>query len=131
VTSPLENLSGPGRSLKKEPPDAKEFAGLRRSAIARLTDSAKSSNSLESRFDLAYNAAHALCLAALLGGTKLTSGGPISREIDRYSLDFAMERVCGGDISINAGFFSEFRRCFLQPLQIFPQTLTLGGIALE
>ena len=44
----------------------KEFAGLRRSALARLTDSAKNSNSLESRFfDLAYNAAHALCLAAL------------------------------------------------------------------
>ena len=33
--------------------------------MARLTDSAKASNSLESRFDLAYNAAHALCLAAL------------------------------------------------------------------
>jgi hypothetical protein len=30
-----------------------------------LTDSTKNSNSLESRFDLAYNAAHALCLAAL------------------------------------------------------------------
>ncbi len=26
--SPLENLSGPGRPLQKEPPDAKEFAGL-------------------------------------------------------------------------------------------------------
>jgi hypothetical protein len=33
--------------------------------LARLSDAAKSSNSLESRFDLAYNAAHALCLAAL------------------------------------------------------------------
>jgi hypothetical protein len=65
VASPLENLSGPGGPLQKEAPDAKEFAGLRRSALARLTDSAKSSNSLESRFDLAYNAAHALCLAAL------------------------------------------------------------------
>jgi len=65
VASPLENLSGPGRPLQKEPPDAKEFAGLKRSALARLTDSAKNSNSLESRFDLAYNAAHALCLAAL------------------------------------------------------------------
>jgi len=64
VASPLENLSGPGRPLQKEPPDAKEFAGLKRSALARLTDSAKNSNSLESRFDLAYNAAHALCLAA-------------------------------------------------------------------
>jgi hypothetical protein len=65
VTSPLENLSGPGRPLQNESPDTREFAGLRRSAIARLTDSAKSSNSLESRFDLAYNAAHALCLAAV------------------------------------------------------------------
>jgi ABC-type oligopeptide transport system substrate-binding subunit len=64
VASSLENLSGPGKSLQKEPPDAKEFAGLKRSALARLTDSAKNSNSLESRFDLAYNAAHALCLAA-------------------------------------------------------------------
>ena len=62
MASPLENLSGPGRALQKEAPDAKEFAGLRRSALARLTDSAKDSNSLESRFDLAYNAAHALCL---------------------------------------------------------------------
>jgi hypothetical protein len=65
VASPLENLTGPGRPLQKEPPDAKEFAGLKRSALARLTDSEKNSNSLESRFDLAYNAAHALCLAAL------------------------------------------------------------------
>ena len=31
----------------------------------RLTDAKKEVNSLESRFDLAYNAAHALCLAAL------------------------------------------------------------------
>jgi hypothetical protein len=65
LASPLENLSGAGKPLRKEPPDAKEFSGLKRSAVARLTDSAKNSNSLESRFDLAYNAAHALCLAAL------------------------------------------------------------------
>ena len=30
MASPLENLSGPGKSLQKEPPDAKEFAGLKR-----------------------------------------------------------------------------------------------------
>ena len=65
MASPLENLSGPGKPLRREPPDAKEFARLKRSALARLSDAAKSSNSLESRFDLAYNAAHALCLAAL------------------------------------------------------------------
>ena len=65
VTSPFETLSGPGKPLKAEPPDAKEFAGLKRSAQARLQDALNRSLSLESRFDLAYNAAHALCLAAL------------------------------------------------------------------
>jgi hypothetical protein len=65
VTSPLENLSGPGQSLRKEAPDAKEFVGLQRSGLRRLADVEKPANSLESRFDLAYNAAHALCLAAL------------------------------------------------------------------
>src|SRR5687767_836860 len=33
--------------------------------MARLTDGENDANSLESRFDLAYGAAHALCLAAL------------------------------------------------------------------
>ena len=36
-----------------------------RSGDRRLNDARKTSLSLESRFDLAYNAAHALCLAAL------------------------------------------------------------------
>lgn len=65
MTSPLENLPGPGKMLKAEPPDAAEFAGLKRSAHARLKDAANASLSLEGRFDPAYNAAHALCLAAL------------------------------------------------------------------
>lgn len=65
MTSPFENLSGPGKALKAEPPDALEFAGLKRSAQARLKDALSGSLALESRFDLAYNAAHALCLAAL------------------------------------------------------------------
>ena len=65
MPSPLENLSGPGQPLRAEAPDAAEFAGLQRSGLTRLADAEKVSNSLESRFDLAYNAAHALCLAAL------------------------------------------------------------------
>ena len=65
MTSPLENLCGPGQPLRKEAPDAKELAGLERSGLRRLADAEKQSNSLESRFDLAYHAAHALCLAAL------------------------------------------------------------------
>lgn len=65
MTSPFDNLTGPGKPLKAEPPDAKEFAGLKRSGHARLQDALNTSLSLEGRFDLAYNAAHALCLAAL------------------------------------------------------------------
>lgn len=63
--SPLENLSGPGKPLKAEAFDAQEFAGLMRTAQARLADATNPDLALESRFDLAYNAAHALCLAAL------------------------------------------------------------------
>jgi hypothetical protein len=65
MTSPFENLTGFGKPLKAEPPDAKEFAGLCRSGLARLKDAANEGLSLEGRFDLAYNAAHAFCLAAL------------------------------------------------------------------
>jgi hypothetical protein len=65
MTSPLDRLAGPGKPLTPEPPDAKEFAGLKRSGRARLKDAGNASNSLEGRFDLVRNAAHALCLAAL------------------------------------------------------------------
>jgi hypothetical protein len=65
MTSAFENLCGPGKPLKAEPPDAKEFAGLLRSGAARLRDAGMPALAVESRFDLAYNAAHALCLAAL------------------------------------------------------------------
>lgn len=63
--SPLDRLAGPGNVLSKEAPDAKEFAGLMRSGLARLRDAENTALSLDSRFDLAYSAAHALCLAAL------------------------------------------------------------------
>jgi hypothetical protein len=65
MTSSLDRLTGTGKPLSAEPPDAKESAGLKRSGLARLKDASNGVNSLESRFDLAYNAAHALCLAAL------------------------------------------------------------------
>src|SRR5690242_14710938 len=65
MSSGLDGLSGPGGPLQKEAPDAEEFAGLLRSGETRLTDAQREENALESRFDLAYNAAHSLCLAAL------------------------------------------------------------------
>ena len=65
MTSAFENLAGPGKPLRAEPPDSKEFVGLQRMGMARLQDAQKTGLALESQFDLAYNAAHALCLAAL------------------------------------------------------------------
>jgi len=63
VNSQLERLVG--TVLSAEPPDANEFAGLKESGLARLKDAGNTGISLVGRFDLAYNAAHALCLAAL------------------------------------------------------------------
>jgi hypothetical protein len=65
MTSALERLAGPEKPLTAEPADAKEFLKLKGAALARLKDAANPTISLESRFDLAYNAAHGLCLAAL------------------------------------------------------------------
>src|SRR5688572_12205389 len=65
MPSAFENLCGPGKPLRPEPPDAAELAGLLRSGLARLTDAGNAALALESRFDLAYNAAHALSFAAL------------------------------------------------------------------
>lgn len=65
TVSPLDNLSGANRPLTPEPPDAREFFGLVRAATVRLRDAGAPGIGLESRFDLAYNAAHGLCLAAL------------------------------------------------------------------
>lgn len=65
MNSLLDKLVGPGKPLVAEAPDPVETAGLIRSGRARLTDAANAALSLESRFDLAYNAAHAFCLAAL------------------------------------------------------------------
>jgi hypothetical protein len=65
MTSPeLENLVRLGQ-LKREPCSEREFDALVKSGTARLTDAANPDLSVESRFDLAYNAAHALALAAL------------------------------------------------------------------
>jgi hypothetical protein len=60
----LERLVG-ARGLKRESPSRIEYDGLVQSGKARLKDADKETLSFESRFDLAYNAAHALALAAL------------------------------------------------------------------
>lgn len=60
----LDNLVRIGE-LKKEAPRADELNGLLRSGRSRLTDAQRTDLSFDSRFGLAYGAAHALALYAL------------------------------------------------------------------
>jgi hypothetical protein len=60
----LDNLTKMGL-LKVEAPDEREFKGLLDSGRTRLKDAHNIELSPNSRFDLAYNAAHALALAAM------------------------------------------------------------------
>lgn len=60
----LANLVNIGQ-LKLEATNLAEFNGLLHSGQMRLNDAMNKDLALESRFDLAYNAAHALALAAL------------------------------------------------------------------
>ena len=53
------------RKLKAEASSLREFDGLVRSALERATDARNPSLTLASRFTLAYDASHALALAAL------------------------------------------------------------------
>jgi len=60
----LDNLVRTG-SLKREPVVRAEYDGLVVSGRKRLTDAGNESLAFESRFDLAYNGAFSLALAAL------------------------------------------------------------------
>jgi hypothetical protein len=64
TSASLANLAKIGQ-LKTEAPARSEVEGLLRSGQRRLQDAEIETLNLESRFDLAYNAAHALALAAL------------------------------------------------------------------
>lgn len=64
ASAELQNLVRTGH-LHVEPPSEEEIRGLIRSGGERLDDAGNDSLSFASRFDLAYNASHALSLAAL------------------------------------------------------------------
>jgi len=64
ISPELENLAKINK-LQREPTSAREQQGLLASAQARLDDAIHGKLKFDSRFDLAYNAAHALALYAL------------------------------------------------------------------
>jgi len=71
----LENLAR-AKQLNAEPPSAEQIGRLLASAETQLRDARNTSLGAPSRFMLAYNAAHALALAALRGaGYRPSSAG--------------------------------------------------------
>ena len=86
----LENLVKI-RKLKVEPASKEEIAGLLRSGAVRLADAKTESLSNESRFDLAYNAAHALSLAALRGAGYRSESRYLVFQCTQHTLELAAE----------------------------------------
>jgi hypothetical protein len=79
------------RQLKAEPAANEEITGLLRSGAARLVDAKNESLSKESRFDLAYSAAHALSLAALRRAGYRSQSRSLVFQCTQYTLDLAAE----------------------------------------
>ena len=87
----LDNLVRAG-GLKSEAATVGEVSGLIRSGTVRLADAQNPDLSLESRFDLAYNAVHALSLAALrLAGYRAENRYLVFQCL-RHTLDFPNEK---------------------------------------
>jgi hypothetical protein len=87
----LENLVRI-RQLKTEPATKEEIAGLLRSGAVRLADAKNESLSQESRFDLAYNAAHALSLAALRNAGFRSENRYLVFQCTQHTLDLAADQ---------------------------------------
>lgn len=87
----LDNLAKIG-SLKAEPSSEREVVGLITSGLARLHDAKNDSLNIESRFDLAYNAAHALSLAALRKVGYRSESRYIVFQCLKHTLDLANEQ---------------------------------------
>ena len=87
----LDNLVKVGQ-LKAEPASEPEVAGLIGSGLARLRDAGNETLSIESRFDLAYNAAHALSLAALRKAGYRSANRYIVFQCLKHTLDLPNEQ---------------------------------------
>ncbi len=87
----LENLVKIGQ-LKAEPAAEEEVAGLIRSGLAPLQDSENQQLNKESRFDLAYNAAHALSLAALRAAGYRSDNRYLLFQCTQHTLNLAAEQ---------------------------------------
>ena len=89
-----ENLANLARirQLKTEPATKDEITGLLRSGKVRLADAKNESLSQASRFDLAYNAAHALSLAALRRAGYRSENRYLAFQCTQHTLELAADQ---------------------------------------
>lgn len=87
----LENLVRIGE-LKAEAATADEVVALARSGTARLQDAKHTTLSKESRFDLAYNAAHAMSLAALRAAGYRSTNRYVVFQCTQHTLNLRAEQ---------------------------------------
>lgn len=80
------------RKLKAEEATKEEIEGLVQSGIARLEDADRAELKIESRFDLAYNAVHALSLAALRRAGYRSNNRYLVFQCTQYTLGLPAER---------------------------------------
>ena len=87
----LENLVKI-RQLKAEPATKEDIVGLLRSGAVRLADAKNKDLSKESRFDLAYNVAHAWSLAALRDAGYRSESRYLVFQCTQHTLDLEPEQ---------------------------------------
>ena len=80
------------RQLQREAPVDDEIANLTHSGLVRLDDAKIGSLGFASRFDLAYNAAHALSLAALRFAGYRSNARYIVFQCTQHTLDLEPEK---------------------------------------
>ena len=128
----LENLVEVNK-LHREPinaSDLPEIEGLMSSGTRRLDDAKTEALSIESRFDLAYNAAHALALAALrLHGYRSTNRYLVFQALP-HTLGIAKEKVRVLDSAHNKRNRSEYDGVF-DVDSIMVRSLILVGADIE
>ncbi len=136
----LDNLVRIGQ-LKAEPGAQPEIDGLIRSGTVRLRDAEKPTLSRESRFDLAYNAAHALSLAALRWHGYRSENRYVVFQCLQHTLGIAAEqwRVLDqahrkrnlaeyeGDVEIDDALLAALLRVAAEVARRVPQLGPVGG----
>jgi len=126
----LENLVKIGQ-LKSEPFNESEYINLVRSGEVRLNDAKNPNLSLESRFDLAYNAAHSLSLAALRKKGYRSNSRYVVFQVLPYTLDLGPDTWRVLDLCHNRRNVAEYEGYFEVDERLLEELINVTCILLQ